>query len=137
MNNMKTALAHPTRVGLRAVEETVETKKYARIENIGPRKPGESGDPGSKLKRDVASEIARAVFERNEAAIYRALRRALLKGNPRVFVALAERAYGKLKEPVELSVTAGLAERLAAVRKRKLESEMGQKTFREEAGRRS
>jgi hypothetical protein len=36
---------------------------------------------------------------------------------------------------VELSVTAGLAERLAAVRKRKLQGEMGQKTFREEAGR--
>jgi hypothetical protein len=119
------------------VEETVETKKCARIESIGPRKPGESGDPGSKLKRDVASEIARAVFEGNEEAIYRALRRALLKGNPRVFVALAERAYGKLKEPVELSVTAGLAERLAAIRKRKLEGEMRQKTFREEAGRRS
>jgi hypothetical protein len=118
------------------VEETVETKKCARIENIGPRKPGESGDPACKLKRDVASEIARAVFEGNEAAIYRALCRALLNGNPRVFVALAERAYGKLKEPVELSVTAGLAERLAAVRKRKLEGEMGQKTFREGKGRR-
>jgi hypothetical protein len=118
------------------VEETVETEKCARIENIGPRKPGESGDPACKLKRDVASEIARAVFEGNEAAIYRALCRALLNGNPRVFVALAERAYGKLKEPVELSVTAGLAERLAAVRKRKLEGEMGQKTFREGKGRR-
>ncbi len=59
----------------------------------------------------------------NEEAIYKALCKTLLKGNPRVFVALAERAYGKLREPVELSVTEGLAERLAAFRKRKNEAE--------------
>ena len=51
------------------------------------------------------------------------MRKALLKSNPRVFAVLAERAYGKLKEPVELSVTEGLAERLAAIRKRRVEAD--------------
>ena len=99
-------------------EETVETKRRGRIENLKPWKPGQSGNPGGRPKRDVASEIARAVFEGNEEAIYRALCKALLKGNPRLFVALAERAYGKLREAVELSGIEGLAELLANRRKR-------------------
>jgi len=49
---------------------------------------------------------------------HRALCKALLKGNPRVFVALAERAYGKLRGAVELSGIEGLAELLANRRKR-------------------
>jgi hypothetical protein len=98
--------------------ETVETKKRGRIQNLKPWKPGQSGNPGGRPKHDVASGIARAVFEGNEEAIYQALCKALLKGNPRVFVALAERAYGKLREPVELSVMDGLAERLEEARRR-------------------
>jgi len=96
----------------------VETKKRGRTENLKPWKPGQSGNPGGRPKSDVASEIARAVFEGNEEAIYRALCKALLKGNPRLFVALAERAYGKLREAVELSGIEGLAELLANRRKR-------------------
>jgi hypothetical protein len=69
------------------------------------------------------TEIAHAAFEGNEEAIYKALCKMLLKGNPRVLIALAERAYGKLREPIELSVTEELAERLAALRKRKSEAE--------------
>lgn len=97
----------------------METKKRGRVENLKPWKPGQSGNPGGRPKSDVASEIARAVFEGNEEAIYRGLCKALLKGSPRLFVALAERAYGKLREPVELSGLDGLAECLAAVRKRR------------------
>jgi len=77
-----------------------------------------SVQPGGRPKRDVASDIARAAFEGNEEAICRALIKALLKGNPRVFVALAERAYGKLTKPVEHSGLDGLAEALAEARKR-------------------
>jgi len=95
----------------------VEAKKRGRIENLKPWKPGQSGNPGGRPKRDVASEIARAVFEGNEEAIYRALSKALLKASPRLFVALAERAYGRLEESVELSSFEGLAERIAAARK--------------------
>jgi hypothetical protein len=100
----------------------VGTKRRGRIENLKPWKPGESGNPGGRPKHDVASEIARAVFEGNEEAIYRALFKALLKGSPRLFVALAERAYGKLREPVELSGLDGLAERIAEGRKRVAEA---------------
>ena len=98
--------------------ETVEARKLGRIKNLKPWRPGQSGNPGGRPKHDVSSEIARAVFEGNEEAIYRAMCKALLKGNPRAFVVLAERAYGRLKEPVALSVADGLAERLAEVRKR-------------------
>jgi hypothetical protein len=44
--------------------------------------------------------------------------RALKKGNPRVFDVLAVRAYGKVKEHIELSVSPGVAERLEAARRR-------------------
>jgi hypothetical protein len=104
------------------MEKTVESMKRGRIENLKPWKPGQSGNPGGRPKHDVASDIACAVFEGNEEAVYRAMRKALLKGDPKVFAVLADRAYGKLKEPVDLSVTDGLAERLAAIRRRRLEA---------------
>lgn len=70
-----------------------------------------------------ASEIAQAVFENNANAIYEAMLRALKKGNPRVFVVLAERAYGKVKEQVEVEVSESLAERIHAARMRLSEGE--------------
>jgi len=97
---------------------TVETKKRGRTENLRPWKPGQSGNPGGRPKHDVASEIARAVFEGNEQAIYRAMCKVLLKGNPKVFQALADRAYGKITKHVEMSGLAGVAEAVAAIRKR-------------------
>ncbi len=39
------------------------------------------------------------------------MRKALLKGKPKLFVALAERAYGELTKPVEVSGLEGLASR--------------------------
>ena len=96
----------------------METKRRGRVENLKPWKPGQSGNPGGRPKRDLASEIANAVFEGNEEAVRQAMARALLKGNPRVFVALAERAYGKLTKPIEVSGLVGLAERVAEARKR-------------------
>ncbi len=96
-------------------------KRQGRAENVKPWKPGTSGTAGGRPKRDMAAEIARSVFERNEEAIRRAMTRALLKGDLkvlRVFVALAERAYGKVKEPIEVSGLEGLAERIAKARMR-------------------
>jgi hypothetical protein len=52
---------------------------------------------------DVAAIIARAVLEENQEAAYKALGQALLKGNAYVFKELAERAYGKVAQGVELS----------------------------------
>ena len=64
------------------------------------------------------------VFENNAEAIYRAMARRLVKGDVRAFKILAERAYGKVKEHVELELTTeGLAERLQAARQRLSETE--------------
>jgi len=66
----------------------------------------------------VAAEIACAVFEGNEEAIYHAMLKALKKGNPRVFKELAERGFGKLTQRAEIRGIENLAEQLAAARKR-------------------
>jgi hypothetical protein len=98
------------------VKKTVERKKRGRVENLKPWKPGQSGNPGGRPRHDVSSEIARALFEENPEAVYRAMGKALLKGNPRAFVTLAERAYGKLTKHVDVSVMDDLAERLEKAR---------------------
>jgi Family of unknown function (DUF5681) len=72
-----------------------------RVENLKPWKPGQSGNPGGRPKRDVASEIAQAIFEQDAEAILAAFSKALKKGDSRVFTALADRAYGKAKKSVE------------------------------------
>jgi len=64
-------------------------------------KKGQSGNPGGRPKKDLASEVAQAIFEGNPEAIYKAMLKALKKGNPKVYSALADRAYGKLTEKVE------------------------------------
>jgi hypothetical protein len=71
-------------------------------------------------KRDLSAEIARAVFEQNPELIYRAMLKALRKGNARTFAILAERGYGKLTTRVETDMDASihLAERIERARKR-------------------
>ena len=101
----------------------MEKKRRGQVENLKPWKPGQSGNPGGRPKHDVSSEIARAVFDGNEGAIYRAMCKALLKGNPRVYDVLAERAYGKLSNPIELKGLDSRAERIARARKRICESD--------------
>ena len=70
---------------------------------VAPWKPGQPGNPRGKNGRDEARELARAIFENNKEAAYKALAKALLKGNAYVFKELAERAYGKLKETKEIT----------------------------------
>jgi hypothetical protein len=86
---------------------------------IAPWPKGVSGNPGGRPK-DTSANLARNVFEGNEEVIYKAMVKALLKGNAYVFQVLAERAYGKLKEShtVDLTVQAGVLERLEAGRRR-------------------
>ena len=78
------------------------TKKRGRTENLKPSKPGQSGNPGGRPKKDIISEVAQAVFEENAEAIYRAMLKALLKGDPEVFAVLADRAFGKCSQKVEI-----------------------------------
>jgi hypothetical protein len=85
---------------------------------VAPWKPGQSGNPGGKPKHDIASEIAQAVFAENPELIYKAFAKALSKGNAYAFQVVADRAFGKLKEKVELGGDTELLARLAAGRKR-------------------
>lgn len=95
-----------------------------RIQNLKPWPKGVSGNPGGRPKGDLSSEIARAVFENNPQMIYQAMARELMRGNPRVFRVLADRAYGKVKAQVEVEVGASeaIVERLEAGRRRALEA---------------
>ena len=97
-----------------------------RIENLKPWPKGVSGNPKGRPKCDISAELARAVFENNAEAIYRAMARRLIKGDVRAFKILAERAYGKVKEQVEVELgVSGLAERLQAASQRMDEQNTG------------
>lgn len=92
-----------------------------RIQNLKPWPKGVSGNPGGRPKGDFSSEIAKAVFENNPEAIYHGMLRRLKKGDARVFKVLADRAYGRVKEQVEVGVSESIVERLQAARRRALE----------------
>ena len=100
-----------------------------RIENLKPWPRGVSGNPSGRPRHDISAEIARAVFEQNPEAIYRAMLKALKKGNARTFAILAERAYGKVTTAVEMNVNASisLADRLERARKRVLDNRANQR----------
>jgi len=66
-------------------------------------KPGESGNPSGRPKNDKAREIARAIFEQNPEAIYEGMGKALLNGHPNAFRELANRAYGKITQALEVA----------------------------------
>ena len=80
-------------------------------------RPGQSGNPGGGPKKDIAAEIAQRVFEENTNAIYRAMLKALLKGDPEVFAVLADRAYGNLTQKVEIPGIENLPDLIAEARK--------------------
>lgn len=66
-----------------------------------PWKPGQSGNPSGKPK-DLAGQIARFVFSvglKDKSAAMKLWRKAL--SNPKMFQVLSDRAFGKLKIPVE------------------------------------
>lgn len=79
-------------------------KKHALTPEMEARKwkPGQSGNPGGRPKRDVASEIACAIFEQDLEKIKKAMRKQLLKGNVKAFAALADRGYGKVPQQVDI-----------------------------------
>lgn len=83
-------------------------------------KPGQSGNPGGRPKKDKASDISVKIFEENAEQIEKAMLAALKKGDARVFQVLADRGYGKLKEAIEHSgdVAIHCVDRLLSARKR-------------------
>ena len=74
-----------------------------RIQNLKPFKPGQSGNPGGRPKKDLASIIASEVFAENPEVIKAGLAKKLQHGDPAAFKALADRAFGRLPQPVEHS----------------------------------
>ena len=54
---------------------------------------------------DLASEIAKAIFENDGPAIYVAFSKMLRKGSPYAFHVLSDRAFGKLREVHQLDVS--------------------------------
>jgi len=81
-------------------------------------KPGQSGNPGGRPKRDLPAEIAQAVFEKHPKKIAEAMFKALMKGRPKVFKELADRGYGKVAETVILPGIAELPELMVEAQKR-------------------
>jgi hypothetical protein len=71
--------------------------------NLTPYPKGVSGNPGGLPGYDVAAAIARRVFELNEAAIYEGMAEEVISGKPYAFDVIANRAYGKTKERVEIT----------------------------------
>jgi hypothetical protein len=65
--------------------------------------PGHCPNPGGRPKHDLSAEIARACFEQNAEALFKAYTKALLRGNAYAFKELSDRAYGKMTERVEYS----------------------------------
>lgn len=84
-------------------------------------KPGQSGNPGGRVKNDFAAEIARAVFEENKELVYQSMARMLRNGSAFGFQVLSDRAYGKLTDKVHVSDEISLAERIERGRKRAAE----------------
>ncbi len=113
-------------------------KKRGNFASIAPYcfKPGQSGNPNGRPKNDIAAEVARAVFEGNKEAIYKAMTEAMLKGNPYAFKEFADRAYGKLRESKEVThIHEDVADKDLNARIAELERELGLAREIDEAGR--
>ena len=78
-----------------------------RVQNLKPFRPGQSGNPGGRPKSDVAALLARRVFAENQSEIIAGLAKALRRGDAAVFKALADRAYGRLPQPLAVTGDGG------------------------------
>lgn len=100
-----------------------------RAENLSPWKPGQSGNPGGRPKKQsITEELERLLAEEAPnsggrawvVVIAEALLQKARKGDVRAFAELANRMEGKPRQSLAVAVNAniGLAERIAAARKR-------------------
>jgi hypothetical protein len=123
MRNAESIEAHAERLKISDMppEKTEKRGRHpnSRANLCAPWEPGQSGNPGGRVKNDMAAEISRAIFENNPKLVYKAYVKALSKGSGFTFQVLSDRAYGKLKEQVDVNVTGTLAQRLEKARKRK------------------
>ena len=85
---------------------------------VAPWPKGMSGNPGGEPGYDVAAKVARQVVELNQEQIYRGMAAEVIAGKPYAFDVLANRAYGKVKETVDVNVS-GRIELATAIEERR------------------
>jgi hypothetical protein len=122
--------------------EQWENSEMRNTQNLKPWKQGQSGNPGGRPRtKPVTAELERMLEQEAPAAngrtwaavIAEALLKKARKGDVRAIAELANRIEGKSRQTLdlELDVCTGLADRLAAARKRVAENMVANNTIRE------
>lgn len=101
----KKAAASASKKAGKAAKPQNTPKKHALTPAMEERKwrPGQSGNPGGRPKKDIAADIAQELFEGNAELIASAMLKQLKKGNPKVFAVLADRAWGKPHQQIDVT----------------------------------
>lgn len=101
--------------------ECQHTIKQSPAEHLRPFwwRPGQSGNPNGRPRKDMAAEIAQKLFENNPEAVYEAYFKALKKGSGFTFQVLSDRAYGKLAEKMQVEMNVSVGERLERAKARR------------------
>ena len=81
--------------------ETAYPNRFKKGNKLG-FKPGQSGNPGGRPKKDMPAEIAYAIFQKDPQKIIQAFWKQLLKGNAKVYAILAERGWGKSPQSIAI-----------------------------------
>lgn len=104
-----------------------EKKRRGNVENLKPWPKGVSGNPAGRVKNDIAAQIARACFEGDPEMLRQVFTKALKRGNAYCFKELADRAYGKIKEKIEVDTNPlrDMSEEALTERIHELEKQLG------------
>jgi hypothetical protein len=122
---MKTARHIEETKEISQIKETSEKKGVHEnsLKNLKPYVKGQCGNPGGRPKNDLAKEIAQAIFSNDDEEIYKAFAKALRSGNAYAFDVLANRAFGKMKETIEVTGLETLAERLNGIKEQETDGD--------------
>jgi hypothetical protein len=74
-----------------------------RTQNLKPWPKGVSGNPSGRPKRDLAAELAIKAFESLEPGEAGKVLARMLKKNPKMYQVLADRAFGKVPQALQIS----------------------------------
>lgn len=65
-------------------------------------KPGQSGNPSGRPKKDLSAQMAEEIFEQNYKAIKRAMVKNLRKGCTKTFETMSARKWGKAHQQIDV-----------------------------------
>lgn len=107
-------------------QETISKPKKKTLPEAARKhcfKPGQSGNPGGRVKRKPVTELYEEILNDPEAIemLRDSLIKSLRKGNMAMVLQLKEmtdRVEGKVSQPIEADVTVNLADAISAARKR-------------------